>query len=79
MEIIINDAYLEEMLERTGEITEVDYSEHSLDSLCCALQDMLIEYKKLQDDFDDYKAEVEDTMRPLTMEEYTGAAAYRGV
>lgn len=76
MEIIINDKDVESLLEQTSEITEIDYSDNTLDCLCAALQDMLIEHKHLKEEMEDFKQEVEDNYRPLTQAEMLGSAYY---
>ena len=73
---------VKELLKKVGEITSIDYfwdnDMNDSDRLFVALEDMVLEYKEKLIEFDDYKQEVEDTTRPLTMQEYTGSAAYRG-
>lgn len=71
------------LVEEISGITEMNYfaSEDEMTELDIfreVIKDLKIEYMGKCQELDDYKDEVEDTMRPLTMEEYTGSAAYRG-
>ena len=73
---------VKELISKVSDITLFDYY-HDKDAteediLICALEDMLMEYENKQMEFDDYKQEVEDNMRPLTHAEQIGSAAYRG-
>ena len=71
-----------ELLNKTADITEIDYfcddEMTEEDRLACALQDLLIAYRDKQMELDDFKDNVEDNYRPLTLAEQIGAAAYRG-
>ena len=70
---------VKELLKKVSEITSIDYlwdnDMNDSDRLFVALEDMVLEYKEKLIEFDDYKQEVEDTTRPLTMQEYTGMGA----
>lgn len=59
-------------------ITRVKYENGTTeDRLYCALVDLLEEYDNLTDEFSEYKQEVEDNTRPLTIAEQIGSAADR--
>lgn len=73
---------VKELISKVSDITLFDYY-HDKDAteediLICALEDMLMEYKNKEMEFDDYKEDVADNMRPLTHAEQIGSAAYRG-
>lgn len=72
--IIIKDEKVEKLLKEAKEITMYNYGD-DLGSIISALEDMIIEYRNLDTEFDDYKSEIENHCTPLSLAQEIG---YRG-
>lgn len=71
-DLIIKDEDVRKLLDKVSDITCTDYSEYTLWCLVSALEDMIYELHHVQEEFDDFKQDVEDNYRPISYEEQIG-------
>lgn len=71
-DLIIADEEVRKLLDKVGKITMTDYSDYSLSSLVCALEDMVLDHNDLEDKIEEIKQDIENNYKPISRTEEIG-------
>lgn len=71
-DIVITDEEVRKLLDKVSKITRVDYSDYSINSLVCAVEDLLFECNYLEDEIGEIEQDIEDNYKPISRAEEIG-------
>lgn len=71
-DLIIIDEEVRKLLDKASKVTKTNYEDYSIQSLICAVEDLLFEWDYLKDEIEEINQDIEDNYKPISRAEEIG-------